>query len=1310
MQAVERDVRLAAVERARREGLPVRVERPDGTVQELVDFEGDRPVYFTTHNVNAAITTGVSVLRASPYGLTGSGLTIGVWDGGSGRATHQEFGGRLVSKDGAASIDHATHVSGTIAAAGVVAAAQGMATSINVDSYDWNSDKSEMTARAATAPNQAGMLYLSNHSYGYVGGWNYVNGGSPARVWEWNGDGTTSAGYEYDFGRYNTYSRDSDALAYSAPYYLMFRSAGNDRVDNPSQGQAVALSPAGTTVVSYDSALHPAGDGVYRAGFEGIGFDALGKNVITVGSVADAVTNGARDVSKASVSSFSSWGPTDDGRIKPDIVANGEDLYSSLNGSDTSYGSYSGTSMATPNALGTAALLFEDYARLFFGGAMRASTLKGLLIHTADDRGNPGPDYKYGWGLVNGQAASDLLRDHAAHSLKHRITEGIITAASTTVNLDFVWDGVTPIRATLCWTDPAGTATTTNDLRTTRLVNNLDLKIVGPAGTEHLPYVMPFVGTWTQAAMDMTATTGKNITDNVEQVFIASPPAAGVYRCVVTITGTLTNTEQRYSLLLTGAADQVPPPPALSLTAVSPTSSLPGVANVTVTGAGFQSGATLKLKRTGSSDLAATGVQLGANNESITGQFNLAGAAADAWDVVVTDPGGETVTLLATFTVLPALWCETFDGAVSGWTSAATTGSNNWSLSTTQSQSPSTSFFASGPSSKTTCSLTSPAIAVPSGATGLQFRFWHRYSFQNARDGGRLEFSLDGGAWFDVTASGSGATFASNGYTTTIGASSKGKPVAASDFVGLSAWSGSTTGFIETIVNLTDTAQYAGHALRARWILATDGATASTGWYIDSVSLVGGIVVNAAPVVATPAATDSTTTVTDGDGTVFSVVSGRETSLSVAATDDGGEPALTYTWSASSATGPAVSFSVNGNNAAKSAVALFEGSGDYVVTVAIRDAAGLTTTSSVNVRVVATDTALSVSPAVASITLGGQLVYSATLLDQFGVALATQPSSFTWSVSGGGTISAAGLFTSSSAGGPYVVTAISGGFSAVAAVTVNRAAATVTLGNLTQTYDGTAKSVGVTTSPAGLAVSVTYDGVASPPVAVGDYAVEAIVIDPNYQGGATGTLVIQPRRYALTVTASPAEGGTVTGAGTYDEGNTAVITAVAASGWRFIGWTGAGPADPATATTTVTMDAAKSVTATFVAKTGYELWAEAHALTGGAADPQADPDGDGLANLLEYATATDPDAPGVSVVTHGLANGALTLTFHRIADPALIYTVEATNDLGGTWSPLAVAGNPSTGAANVAGDVTIADTVALADQPRRFLRLRISYP
>jgi hypothetical protein len=115
MRDIEQRRRHAAVKEAERLGLPVRVTGPGGRVQELAGFENGKPVYFTTHNVAAAISTGADVLRASPYSLLGSGITVGVWDGGSVRSTHQEFavGSRAVVKDASASVDHATHVGGT---------------------------------------------------------------------------------------------------------------------------------------------------------------------------------------------------------------------------------------------------------------------------------------------------------------------------------------------------------------------------------------------------------------------------------------------------------------------------------------------------------------------------------------------------------------------------------------------------------------------------------------------------------------------------------------------------------------------------------------------------------------------------------------------------------------------------------------------------------------------------------------------------------------------------------------------------------------------------------------------------------------------------------------------------------------------------------------------------------------------------------------------------------------------------------------------------------------------------------------------
>jgi autotransporter-associated beta strand protein len=539
-------------------GLPLRREKPGGGVQELIDFEGEKPVYLETKNANAAISTAANLVRTSPYMLDGSGLTVGVWDAAGGRPTHQEFAtdSRLTNMNGTAMNYHSMHVAGTIAALGVDALSRGMANNARINSYDWNSDISEMGTAGATAAGQtATKLYLSNHSYGTADGW---DGNT------WTGTGTDQNAYDSDFGQYSSGASSMDSTAYNTPYFLSFWAAGNDRSNNPSTNSQVVI---GGVTVSYNPAIHPQGDGIYRGGYETISYRSTAKNILTIGAVNDAVTSSVRDLAKATIASLSSTGPTDDGRIKPDLVANGVGLKSTYETSDTAYGTISGTSMATPNACGSATLLVDQYNRLF-GSAMRSSTLKALLIHTADDIGNPGPDYFFGWGLMNVKKAADIIANHSANPALQQIAEGRLTTTTTSQTYAFNWDGISPLRATVAWTDPAGTAISSHDSRTARLVNNLNLKLIAPNGTEYSPYVMPFVGTWTVASMSQNATTGINNTDNVEQVYVANPAQSGSWQAVVSYTGGLTNSQQDYGLVLSGlqqqADEQAPTPNPMS--------------------------------------------------------------------------------------------------------------------------------------------------------------------------------------------------------------------------------------------------------------------------------------------------------------------------------------------------------------------------------------------------------------------------------------------------------------------------------------------------------------------------------------------------------------------------------------------------------------------------------------------------------------------------------------------------------------------------------------------------------------------------
>ncbi|MHC4757909.1 MAG: S8 family serine peptidase [Planctomycetota bacterium] len=509
---------------------------------ELMAIESGIVYVYTTTNVDSAISSGVDLIRNTPpYNLNGNGLTAGVWDGGAVRPTHQEFGSRVTVKDGASNSSHSTHVGGTIGAAGVVASALGMAPSVSLDSYEWTSDTSEMASRGMSYPQEPGTIQVSNHSYSYISGWDYNF--SPPRWY-----GTWGNRESDNFGIYNSYAADWDILCYDAPYFLPFKSAGNDRNDNsPGTGSVFEyFNGIVWATKNYDPATDPYNDGWDSGGYDTIPMVGNAKNIVTVGAVSDAVSGGVRDVNLASIASFSSWGPTDDGRIKPDIVANGVGLYSSVATSNTSYATYSGTSMSSPSAAGAAMLLVDHYNQLNPGGSMRASTLKGLLIHTADDLGNTGPDYSFGWGLINVKAAADLMYENS-------IFEEVLNSAEPTDTFYLYSDGSESLRVTICWTDPPANALSGLDNTNPRLINDLDLRVISPGGsTTYYPYVLD------SANPSVTATTGDNVLDNVEQVFIPSP-GEGTYTITLSHKDALTDGEQYYSLLSSISMGNEPP-------------------------------------------------------------------------------------------------------------------------------------------------------------------------------------------------------------------------------------------------------------------------------------------------------------------------------------------------------------------------------------------------------------------------------------------------------------------------------------------------------------------------------------------------------------------------------------------------------------------------------------------------------------------------------------------------------------------------------------------------------------------------------
>jgi len=474
------------------------------------------PEYYMTHNQRAAINVGTTKLRPRAdlaLNLTGEGITIGVWDSGSTNVEHQEFGDRVEIKDNIPFDDHGTHVAGTIAAAGINPEARGMAYETNIFAYEFNNDNAEMAREAAED------LIISNHSYGLRTGWDVATGGTG---WQWFGDPSVSNVEDYRFGYYDaSNSRVWDDIAFNAPFYLIVKSAGNDRTDvgdgtRPPDGPYDCLEPK-----------------------------SVAKNILTIGAVEhlDGEYTGPEDVV---MSAFSSWGPTDDGRIKPDISAIGVDVFSTLSGGVDVYGTQSGTSMSAPNTTGSLALLQEYYAQLHSGSYMRSATLRGLSIHTANEAGkNPGPDYEFGWGLLAVDKAANLITRTDGTNF---IIDELNLNEGDSIVYEVSSDGTAPLIATICWTDvpgnPAPISLNPSDLM---LVNDLDMRIYDEGGVTFTPWILD------PDNPDRGATFGDNFRDNVEKIEIAEP-IAGTYTIVIKHKNSLRNGDQDFSLIVSNSA------------------------------------------------------------------------------------------------------------------------------------------------------------------------------------------------------------------------------------------------------------------------------------------------------------------------------------------------------------------------------------------------------------------------------------------------------------------------------------------------------------------------------------------------------------------------------------------------------------------------------------------------------------------------------------------------------------------------------------------------------------------------------------
>lgn len=435
--------------------------------------------------------TRVEDVQSPPYGLNGAGIKVGIWDTGVVQS-HLDFGSRLhvtppertTTPD---NDEHATHVAGTIAGngAGSFAAGgferqwRGMAPSAEI--YSWSS---EHPLTDLNDSNQG--IVISNNSWGYSASDGEIDCSS---LW---------GSYAYNAPEYDQIVHDKNITAVFA--------AGNERDRNVCGQESTLLDSR------YGNVLPP----------------STGKNVISVGA--------SESNTDATLPNFTSWGPTQDGRIKPDLVAPGCKAINDMGVTSTApgdgYAVSCGTSLAAPAVSGISALVYQQFKKQT-NRDPRPSTIKALLIDGAKDlTGNgyllPGPDYASGYGRVDAKSSIDLLKAGA-------FVEGTVANGGRAGYSFSVPSGTKSIKLTLAWDD-----TLPDPAAAKALVNDLDLTLISPSGTVYLPWVLD------PEHPQNPATRGADSLNNVEQVSISNPPA-GVWK--VRVKGTLVDASgQEFSL------------------------------------------------------------------------------------------------------------------------------------------------------------------------------------------------------------------------------------------------------------------------------------------------------------------------------------------------------------------------------------------------------------------------------------------------------------------------------------------------------------------------------------------------------------------------------------------------------------------------------------------------------------------------------------------------------------------------------------------------------------------------------------------
>ena len=222
-----------------------------------------------------------------------------------------------------------------------------------------------------------------------------------------------------------------------------------------------------------------------------------GKNVIATANLSQT----------SILASSSSRGPAADGRIKPDIGAKGTNVYSTEY--DNTYGTKTGTSMSCPGISGVMAQLYHAYKNLNQNQNPNSALMKCVLLNSANDIGNPGPDFKNGWGEVNAYQALNILEDNNYFS--NTISQGSINTHDINVP-----SGVREMNVMIYWHDKEASANAS-----IALVNNLNMSLSDPSSNVFYPWLLD--PTPNANILNQNALTGVDDLNNMEQITVINP-------------------------------------------------------------------------------------------------------------------------------------------------------------------------------------------------------------------------------------------------------------------------------------------------------------------------------------------------------------------------------------------------------------------------------------------------------------------------------------------------------------------------------------------------------------------------------------------------------------------------------------------------------------------------------------------------------------------------------------------------------------------------------------------------------------------